>query len=302
MTNTKPTYAIIGGGIAGLSLGVALHKRNINVTIYEAAAHFGEIGAGVAFTRNAVEAMQICDTGVFEAFKKVVTHNQWESKKNVWFDFLDGMKNESGHQEAEFTIPSSVGMNGVHRAAFLDEMVKLVEGEGIAHFGKRLEEIEDGGDGKLSMKFKDGTMAVADAIIGCDGIKSRVRHILVGSESPMANHVYTYKYAYRGLIDMHKAVETIGEERAKNAVMWVRFQLSSASIISIKPLTMIFLPGRNRKTRPHFPSKPRRNIQPRRLRHNRQRLARLLQIHPPSPPRRSHQRFPRLRPQRHETP
>jgi salicylate hydroxylase len=179
MSTPKPNYAIIGEGIAGLALGVALHKRNISVTIYEAAAHFGEIGAGVAFTRNAVEAMQICDSGVYEAFSKVITNNQWPSKQKVWFDFLDGMNKTTGHQEAEFTILSEVGMNGVHRAAFLDEMVKLVEGEGIAQFGKRLEEIEEGSNGKLSMKFKDGTTAVADAVIGCDGIKSRVRHILV---------------------------------------------------------------------------------------------------------------------------
>ncbi|KAE9980384.1 hypothetical protein EG328_000319 [Venturia inaequalis] len=224
MAPTKPTYAIIGGGIAGLSLGVALHKRNIKVTIYEAAAHFGEIGAGVAFTANAVQAMKICDPGVHSAFEKVVTHNQWPSKKHLWFDFLDGMKDERGHQEAEFTIESSVGMNGVHRAAFLDEMVKLVEGAGIAYFGKRLVGIEEGGggeEGKVTLTFKDGTRAVADAVIGCDGIKSQVRRIMVGEESPMANHVYTHKYAYRGLIDMDKAVETIGEERAKNAVMWV---------------------------------------------------------------------------------
>lgn len=55
MANQKPHYAIIGGGIAGISLGIAMLKRNLSVTIYEAAAHFGEIGAGVAFTRNAIE-------------------------------------------------------------------------------------------------------------------------------------------------------------------------------------------------------------------------------------------------------
>lgn len=223
MAPSKPTYAIIGGGIAGLSLGIALHKRNINVAIYEAAAHFGEIGAGVAFTRNAVEAMQICDKGVYEAFENVVTGNQWESKRKVWFDFLDGMKKdqEIGHQEAEFSITSSIGMNGVHRAAFLDEMVKLVDGHHLAHFGKRLEEIEEVEGGKLEMRFKDGSTAVADAVIGCDGIKSRVRHIIVGPESPMKDHVYTHKYAYRGLMDMKDAVAAIGEERAKNAVMWM---------------------------------------------------------------------------------
>lgn len=291
MTPTKPSYAIIGGGIAGLSLAVALRKRNIKITIYEAAAHFGEIGAGVGFTANAIQAMKICDPGLYAAFEKVVTLNQWDSKKNVWFDFLDGMKDEKGRQEAEFTIESPVGLNGVHRAAFLDEVVKLVDGEGIAHFGKRLVDIEEGKDGKLTMKFKDGTKAVADAIIGCDGIKSQVRRIMVGEESPMANHVYTHKYAYRGLIDMDKAVETVGEERAKNAVMWVGFRFISPSNIFNKPLIILIHPARNRAPRPNLPSKPWRNIQPSRLRHHTKRLARLHKIYSPSPPLRSHQRF-----------
>ena len=39
--------AIVGGGISGLTLAIALSEANIPVTIYEAAKHFGEIGAGV---------------------------------------------------------------------------------------------------------------------------------------------------------------------------------------------------------------------------------------------------------------
>lgn len=271
MDPSKPTYAIIGGGIAGLSLGIALAKRNINVTIYEAAAHFGEIGAGVAFTRNAIEAMQICDEGVYKAFENVVTGNQWENKQKVWFDFLDGMKTnqESGHQEAEFSITSSVGMNGVHRAAFLDEMVKLVDGHQLAKFGKRLVEIEELGDGKLLMKFKDGTTAVADAVIGCDGIKSQVRHILVGPDSPMKDHVYTHKYAYRGLIDMKDAINAIGEERAKNAVMWVSTNIPSRKSRLGQTLIVSSLDG-NGSTCAHISDKPRRSAQSRRFRHDSQ--------------------------------
>lgn len=182
---------------------------------------------GLESDTKILTAMKICDQGVFEAFNKVVTKNQWDSKQDVWFDFLDGMKDqETGHQKAEFTIHSPAGMNGVHRAAYLDEMVKLVEGQDIAEFGKRLEDIVQEKDGKLKMRFKDGTEVSADAIIGCDGIKSRVRHILVGEDSLMANHVYTHKYAYRGLIDMDVAVDAIGEERAKNAVMWVSILFS----------------------------------------------------------------------------
>lgn len=219
--NEKIDVAIIGGGIAGLSLAIALHHRNVNVKIYEQAPKFGEIGAGVSFGPNAVQAMKKCHDGIYEAFEKVVTKNSWPSKRNVWFDYLDGYDKtlgKAGHQEAAFTISNSVGQSGVHRARFLEEMVKLLPQDKAA-FGKRLRNITDRDDGKLVMQFEDDTQAEADAVIGCDGIKSRVRQIMFGEKHPCAFPSYTHKYAYRGLVPMEQAVEAIGEERAKNACM-----------------------------------------------------------------------------------
>lgn len=46
--------AIVGGGIIGLMVAMGLMKRNINVKIYEQSRSFREIGAGVAFTANAI--------------------------------------------------------------------------------------------------------------------------------------------------------------------------------------------------------------------------------------------------------
>lgn len=213
--------AVIGGGIAGVTLAIALHYRNVPVTIYEQAPQFGEVGAGVSFSPNAVQAMKSCHEGVYQAFDKVCTRNVWPSKQQVWFDYLNGYdKDADGHQEAAFTISNSLGQNGVHRARFLDEMVKLIP-DGIAKFGKRLDDITTKDDGKLLMKFLDGTTAEADVVVGCDGIKSRVRQLIVGVDHPSAYPTYTHKYAYRGLIPMEKAVEVLGEERAKNACMHV---------------------------------------------------------------------------------
>lgn len=173
--NKKFTIAIIGGGIAGLTLAIALHGRGVPVRIYEQAPAFGEIGAGVSFSPNAVQAMKLCHPGIYDAFEKVCTRNLWPSKQKVWFDYLDGynVKNtDSGmQQEAAFTITNSLGQNGVHRAHFLEALTKLIPDD-IAQFGKRLSDISENTDGKLAMTFEDGTVAEADAVIGCDGIKS----------------------------------------------------------------------------------------------------------------------------------
>lgn len=72
------------------------------------------------------------------------------------------------------------------------------------------------------MKFEDGSVAEADAIIGCDGVKSRTRALLVGENHPAATASYTHKYAYRGDVPMSQATLVLGEERAMNSTCWVR--------------------------------------------------------------------------------
>ena len=64
--------------------------------------------------------------------------------------------------------------------------------------------------------------ADADAthlVIGCDGIKSRVRQLLLGENSPASYAHYSHKFAYRALVPMDKAVEVLGHYRAHNQHM-----------------------------------------------------------------------------------
>lgn len=223
-TNQTPAekqfhVAIIGGGIAGLTLAVALYRRNVPAILYERAAKFEEIGAGVSFAPNAIQAMKSCHPGVHDAFEKVCTRNGWESKQKVWFDFVDGME-ATGEKDIGFEISTNLGQNGVHRAHFLDELAKLLP-EDRVQFGKEIDDITEGPDGKVVMTFADGVKATADAVIGCDGIRSRVRQSVVGASHPSVQPSYSHKYAYRGMIPMDKAIEAIGEERALNATMFM---------------------------------------------------------------------------------
>lgn len=101
---------------------------------------------------------------------------------------------------------------------FLEELVKLVPDE-VAHFGKRLEDVQDHGD-YVVLKFQDGTTAEHSAVIGCDGVKSRTRQIVLGPDHPAASATFSGVYAYRGLIPMDQAAELLGDELARNAQMY----------------------------------------------------------------------------------
>ncbi|ODN78458.1 salicylate 1-monooxygenase [Cryptococcus amylolentus CBS 6039] len=218
--------AVVGGGIAGLTLIISLLRSGIKATLYESAHAFGEIGAGVSFGANAVRAMRLIDPRIEEGFNRRVTVNQWESKERTWFDFREGQykpgKDKGNDSESFATIHADVGQTSVHRAHFLDEMVDLVP-EGVAKFHKRLvgavEHQEDG----VTLKFQDGTEAQHSAVIGCDGIKSELRNVILGDDAPTAHAVFSGKYAHRGLIPMEKARELLGDELAQNAQMYTGY-------------------------------------------------------------------------------
>jgi salicylate hydroxylase len=89
-----------------------------------------------------------------------------------------------------------------------------------ASFGKHVQGLTQLDNGRMQMRFKDGSTAEADAVIGCDGVKSQIRILLLGEKNAAARAQFTGKYAYRGLIPMDKAVGLLGDELARNSQMY----------------------------------------------------------------------------------
>mgnify|MGYP004504719097 CR=1 FL=1 len=69
-------------------------------------------------------------------------------------------------------------------------------------------------EGDAVLHFADGTTAQHTAVFGCDGIKSRIRPIVLADADP-APAVFSGKYAYRGLVPMDKAVEILGGDEPR---------------------------------------------------------------------------------------
>nr|POE71855.1 6-methylsalicylic acid decarboxylase ata [Quercus suber] len=214
----KIKVAVVGGGMGGLCAAIGLLKHDhLEVNVYEAAHHFSEIGAGVAFGPNAQRTLRLLGKETEEAYLRLVTHNGWHEQRNVWFEYRYGMGPKEGELIA--TPKNETGQSTVHRAKFLDEFVRLVPKE-IAHFGKRLERIDEEAE-SLHLHFKDGTDATADCVIGADGVHSAVRRHILGDDHPALDPVFTGSVAYRGLVPMRDAEAALGERFAQNSTILV---------------------------------------------------------------------------------
>ncbi|PSK59368.1 Protoporphyrinogen oxidase [Elsinoe australis] len=255
---TKPfSIAIIGGGITGLVFATSLLKHNVPFVIYESASQFGEIGAGVGFEPTTVETMRLIDPRMKEGFLQCNKGNKTTpaaKEPPKWFTVRVGDKQMSSDGggvyrsdgqkialgEPLFDIPARSGpRGGVHRAHFLDQLVKLVPQEYV-RFSKRLIDITKVGNGSSDavLHFLDGSSAQHTAVVGCDGIKSQVRHLIL--EESVAKPRYSGKYAYRALIPMGKAIDLTGKYATETSQMYIgrsghvlTFPIANGAILNV---------------------------------------------------------------------
>ncbi|KAJ5989550.1 hypothetical protein N7481_004760 [Penicillium waksmanii] len=216
------TVTIIGGGIGGLVLAAGLLRRNVPVRIYEAAGEFAEIGLGLSIGPAAHRAMPLIDPQIREIYDSLVTTHAdspgYEKFRQTWFEIIwaSGLKEGDLLMDLK-ALPS--GQTTLRRANFLDALVRLIPPE-IVQFGKRLESLVEGGDG-VQLQFDDGTVATADVVVGCDGIKSKVKESMLPEESQYAQPKYSGMYGYRAVLDMDDMVKAVGDQRARVSTMYI---------------------------------------------------------------------------------
>jgi salicylate hydroxylase len=208
-SNKRLSIGIIGGGIGGVALAVALSRDpGLDVQLFEAAERFSEIGAGVSFGPNAVRAIQLL--GLEASYRRIADASP-APYEDVWFEWRRGR--DDAYLTA--TLAPGCGQSSVHRADFLDAIVANLP-EGIAQFGKRCVEVTQDGE-CATARFADGSTFTGDILIGFDGIKSAVReHVLPPAQYGDLGPFWSGTYAYRGMIpttQLEAAMEARGADK-----------------------------------------------------------------------------------------
>lgn len=214
--------AIVGGGIVGVMTALGLLRRGIKAVIYERAGSWHEISAGFAFTAVARECMQQMDPAILEVLSRIGQKTDSSASTGYWNAYHPQTKRDTEDESKSLlfkTVDNHLSFWGCVRSQFLLGMAALLP-DGVAKFGKQLVSYDDDGvNEKVVLHFADGSTAEAHAVLGCDGIHSVTRRLILGADHPAARPSYTHTVAYRTMVPMSDAVLALGDEKAKLACM-----------------------------------------------------------------------------------
>jgi salicylate hydroxylase len=206
MTNVR--VAVIGAGIGGLALTLALRQRGVDAELYEQADRLVEIGAGLSLFANSVRLLR--SLGVADALDmQAAQPQQLLYRYGLTGDILAAIPlGRGGRYEAAFGTPYYT----VHRQVLQDALVEVAGLDSI-HRGHRLEEIISVGNG-TQLRWSDGSTSRADVVVGADGIRSTVRRWITGTD----NTRYSGTSGYRGIVDPSR-VPALDDQRSSQ--FWV---------------------------------------------------------------------------------
>lgn len=212
---TSFSIAIVGGGLGGLFAALCIHhhcasssiSKPIKIDVYEQAAEYKEIGAGIAVGISAVRLVD--ELGLLDDIYAIAGTRPGSNATLVYRRF------DSGDEIFRMPVPKpgDVQVAACARTALLDLFKTAVERRGAAtlHTRKACQGVEDGGE-HVVLSFADGTTARADLVIACDGIHSAIRDQFIADPA-----VYSGQVAYRDVIPR----ASLGALPDNGATMWL---------------------------------------------------------------------------------
>ncbi|WP_263172679.1 FAD-dependent oxidoreductase [Streptomyces sp. SCSIO ZS0520] len=166
------TAIVIGGGIAGPAVAMALRKAGVEATIYEAYDTTADgIGGGISIAPNGLDALGAIDADEpVRAIGTPLYGNVITNAQNV--------------KVAELALPEELPpLHFVWRTDLYRTLHDQSRERGITtHRNKKFLTAEESPT-HITAHFADGSTAQADILIGADGIRSTVR-TLINAENP----------------------------------------------------------------------------------------------------------------------
>jgi salicylate hydroxylase len=190
MARSQRRIAIVGAGIGGLSLGLALRERGLRADVFEQAGALTEIGAAIALSANATR--EYARLGLVDELAAAATipteliYRDWRTGDRI-----------AAHPVAKddwYVRRFGAPYLGIHRAD-LQKTLSSAFGVQNLHLGCRLVDLVEQGDGVV-LHFANGRVEHADLVVGADGVRSTVRRWVTGADDA----IYSGTSAFRGIV------------------------------------------------------------------------------------------------------
>ncbi|KQI68807.1 2-polyprenyl-6-methoxyphenol hydroxylase [Loktanella sp. 3ANDIMAR09] len=179
---------IIGGGIGGLTAGIALRQRGIPVEIIERDPDWTVYGVGIIQQMNVIRAMK--ELGVLDDYLA----------RSYGFDSTTIYVGPGGVQDAHFNTPKLAGPDypsnaGIRRTDLQKVLAGGAERAGAkVRLGLTVTDMQDDGTG-VDVTFSDGSTGRYDVVIGADGVFSATRQaILPDAPKPHYTGQWVWRY------------------------------------------------------------------------------------------------------------
>ncbi len=178
---------IVGGGIGGLSAGIALRKAGIEVEIAEISKEYNVYGVGIIQQANALRALDALGVAD-EAMRRGSPYGKLK------LCTVNGMLIGETGTPPIGRFPSHNGISRkilhevLHEAA-IEHSVKFRMGLTIASIQNE--------ENSINVEFTDGSTGTFDVLIGADGINSKVRKLVFGEYQPNYTGASVWRYAFK---------------------------------------------------------------------------------------------------------
>lgn len=199
---------VAGGGIGGLAAALGLANKGYKVTVLEQSSQFGEIGAGIQLGPNAFHALDQLGVGAAARANAVFIDRLTMMDSLTEKPFITIPVDE--RFRTRFGNPYAV----IHRADIHTPLLEACRASDLITLRthQKVLSFDMDHDG-VTVLTADGTQHQAAALIGADGIRSRVREAIVNDGAPLlSGHV-----CYRAVLPIEEMPEAL---RWNTVTLW----------------------------------------------------------------------------------